>query len=294
MNTTRAPRRDSTPLIYTVFFLLPLCSCLLGTQMNLPAVAIALSLPQIAAAAWILGGTGAISACVVSILGWYVMPMMGRMPLEHVDHNSAILGTVIALAYGLLVNGLHTTIERAHMAAGTDSLTGLLNRNGFVERINNELNRGARMGGILAIGFIDCDHFKKFNDTNGHLAGDEFLISTARRLRQSVRSYDGVARFGGDEFALVFPEIDPEKIDIVVRRIHDQLKSMVKDANWPISFSMGVVVFKQRRPVEEMLRKADEAMYEVKHSGKDNYLIRIDDTPADNQTRNGSLKLASS
>jgi len=126
------------------------------------------------------------------------------------------------------------------------------------------------------------------------MAGDEFLISTARRLRQSVRSYDGVARFGGDEFALLFPEIDPEKIDIVVRRIHDQLKAMVKDANWPISFSMGVVVFKQRRPVEEMLRKADEAMYEVKHSGKDNYLIRIDDTPADHQPRSGPMKLASS
>jgi diguanylate cyclase (GGDEF)-like protein len=293
MNTSRAPRRDSTPLIYTVYFLLPLCSCLLGTQLNLPAVAIALSLPQIAAAAWIQGGTGAISASVASILGWYVMPMMGRMPLEQVDHNSAILGTVIALAYGLLVNGLHTTIERAHMAAGTDSLTGLLNRNGFVERINNEMNRGARMGGILAIGFIDCDHFKKFNDTNGHMAGDEFLISTARRLRQSVRSYDGVARFGGDEFALLFPEIDPEKIDIVVRRIQDQLKSMVKDANWPISFSMGVVVFKQRRPVEEMLRKADETMYEVKRTGKDNYLIRIDDTPEDHQSRRGPLKLAS-
>lgn len=293
MNNTRATRRDSTPLIYTVYFLLPLCSCLLGTRMNLPAVAIALSLPQIAAASWTLGGAGAISTSIVSILGWYVLPMMGRMPLEQVDHNSAILGTVIALAYGLLVNGLHTTIERAHLAAGTDSLTGLLNRNGFIERINNELNRGARMGGILAIGFIDCDQFKKFNDTNGHMAGDEFLISTARRLRQSVRSYDGVARFGGDEFALLFPEIDPDKIEIIVRRIHDQLKSMVKDSNWPISFSMGVVVFKQRRPVEEMLHKADETMYEVKHSGKDNYLIRVDDTPEDADLRPSSRNLVS-
>ncbi|RLS37485.1 MAG: GGDEF domain-containing protein, partial [Planctomycetota bacterium] len=181
MNTTRAPRRDSTPLIYTVYFLLPLCSCLIGTQLNQPTVAVALSLPQIAAASWILGVPGAISTTIVSILGWYVLPLMGRMPLEYVDHNSAILGTIISLAYGLLVNGLHSTIERAHLAAGTDSLTGLLNRNGFVDRINNELNRGARMGGILAIGFIDCDHFKKFNDTNGHLSGDELLIATARR-----------------------------------------------------------------------------------------------------------------
>ena len=285
MNTSRAPRRDSTPLIYTVYFLLPLCSCLIGTQLNQPTVAVALSLPQIAAASWILGVPGAISTTIVSILGWYVLPLMGRMPLEYVDHNSAILGTIISLAYGLLVNGLHSTIERAHLAAGTDSLTGLLNRNGFVDRINNELNRGARMGGILAIGFIDCDHFKKFNDTNGHLSGDDLLIATARRLRQSVRSYDGVARFGGDEFALLFPEIDPEKIEIIIRRIHDQLQSMVKDANWPISFSMGVVVFKHRLPAEVMLRKADEAMYEVKHSGKDNYLIRIDDTPSEESLR---------
>ncbi len=285
MKNPRAPRRDSTPLIYTVFFLLPLCSCLIGTQLNQPTVAVALALPQIAAAAWTLGITGAITSSIVSILGWYVLPMMGRIPLESVDHNSAILGTVIALAYGLLVNSLHTTIERAHLAAGTDSLTGLLNRGGFIERINNELNRGARMGGVLAIGFIDCDHFKKFNDTHGHLAGDEFLISTARRLRQSVRSYDGVARFGGDEYALLFPEVDPDKIDIIIRRIHDQLQSMVRDSNWPISFSMGVVVFMHRRPVEEMLRTADETMYEVKHAGKNNYRIRIDDTPADEVPR---------
>ena len=286
MITPQLPRRDNSPLIYTVFFLLPLCSALLGTKLELPAVAIALTLPQIAAASWMLGIKGAICSSVVSVLGWYALPLLGRLPMENVDHNSAILGTVIGLAFGLLVNGLHTTIEMAHLAAGTDSLTGLLNRGGFVEKIHNELNRGARMGGLVAIGFIDCDNFKKFNDTRGHLAGDELLIATSRRLRQSVRSYDGVARLGGDEFALMFPEITPESAQIVAKRVHDQLRAMVKDAEWPVTFSLGVVVFLHRRPVDEMLRKADEAMYEVKHSGKDNFLIRIDETPpVDEQPR---------
>jgi len=290
MITPQLPRRDDSPLIYTVFFLLPLCSALLGTRLELPAVAIALTLPQIAAASWMLGMKGAILSSLVSILGWYSLPLLGRLPMEMVDHNSAILGTVIGLAFGLLVNGLHTTIEMAHLAAGTDSLTGLLNRGGFTERINNELNRGARMGGLIAIGFIDCDNFKKFNDTRGHLAGDELLIAASRRLRQSVRSYDSVARLGGDEFAVMFPEISPESTQIVAKRVHDQLRAMVKDADWPVSFSMGIVVFTHSRPVDEMLRKADEAMYEVKHSGKDNFLIRIDDTPAESDQQRGPKK----
>ncbi len=274
-------RRDDSPLIYVVFFLLPLCSALLGAKLGLPAVAIALSLPQIAAASWMLGWPGAVYASIVSILGWYALPLLGVMPMDQVDHNSAILGTTISLAFGLLVNRLQTTIEMAHISAGTDGLTEVLNRSGFVERIKNELNRGSRLGGMIAIGFIDCDHFKQFNDTRGHQAGDEMLIATATRLRQSVRSYDCVARLGGDEFALMLPEITPDTAQIVGKRVHDQLRAMAKDAGWPVSFSMGVVVFLHQRPVDEMLRKADEAMYEVKHTGKDNYLIRIDDTPAD-------------
>lgn len=279
------PRRDQTPLIYTVFFLLPLCSALLGSRHNLPAVAIALSLPQIAAASWMLGGAGAIFSSLVSVLGWYAFVAIGQMPLEAVDSTSAIVGTAIALAFGLLINRLSTTIELAHLAAGSDSLTGLLNRTGFSERIENEFNRGTRMGGALAIGFIDCDNFKKFNDSRGHMAGDELLMATAKRLRQSVRSYDAVARMGGDEFAVMLPEISPENAEIVAKRIHDQLRAMVRDAEWPVSFSFGVVVFVNPRPVNEMLRKADEAMYEVKHTGKDQYLIRIDETPVHPEMR---------
>ena len=284
------PRRDDSPLIYVVFFLLPLCSALLGTKLGLPAVAIALSLPQIAAASWMLGWPGAVLSSFVSVLGWYALAMIGQMPLDQVDQNSAILGTTIALAFGLLVNRLHTTIEMAHLAAGTDALTGVLNRSGFVDRVRNELNRGSRFGGSVAIGFIDCDHFKQFNDTRGHLEGDELLIATAKRLKQSVRNYDAVARLGGDEFALLFPEISPESTQIVTKRIHDQLRALVHDAGWPVTFSMGVVVFRHPRPVEEMLRKADEAMYEVKHTGKDNYLIHIDDTPADEDPHRGTKR----
>ena len=88
----------------------------------------------------------------------------------------------------------------------------------------------------------------------------------------------------------MFPEISPESTQIVAKRVHDQLRAMVKDADWPVSFSMGIVVFLHARPVDEMLRKADEAMYEVKHSGKDNFLIRIDDTPAESDDQRGPNK----
>ena len=82
MTTPQLPRRDNSPLIYTVFFLLPLCSALLGTRLELPAVAIALTLPQIAAASWMLGLKGAIFSTLVSVLGWYALPLLGRMPMK--------------------------------------------------------------------------------------------------------------------------------------------------------------------------------------------------------------------
>ena len=101
VNKTTLPRRDSTPLIYTVFFLLPLCSALLGTKLGLPAVAIALTLPQIAAAAWMLGWLGAVAASLVSVLGWYAFALIGQMRFEDVDSTSAILCTAIGFAFGL-------------------------------------------------------------------------------------------------------------------------------------------------------------------------------------------------
>ncbi len=284
MNHPGLPRRDMTPLIYTVYFLIPLCSFIFGVKLHLPAVAIALTLPQIAAASWMLGWSGAILTSLMSVVGWYLLALLGRMPFGEVDTISVTVGTAIAMAFGVLVNRLHTTIEMAHLAAGTDALTGILNRGGFSDRIGHEINRGTRLGGAIAVAFIDCDNFKNFNDTRGHLDGDELLISTARRLRQTVRSYDSVARMGGDEFAILLPEITPENIETVARRIHDQLRAMVRDAGWPVSYSMGVVVFLHPRPMDEMLRKADEAMYDVKHSGKDNFRIRVDDTPAADHT----------
>ncbi|RLS51213.1 MAG: GGDEF domain-containing protein [Planctomycetota bacterium] len=280
MSHLQFPRRDRTPLIYTVFFLIPLCSYLFGARLHLPAVAIALVLPQIAAAAWMMAWPGAILASLTSILGWYSMALLGRMPFGEVDTISVTVGTAIALAFGGLVNRLQTTIEMAHTAAGTDSLTGLLNRSGFCDQISHELNRGKRQGSGLAIAFIDCDNFKLFNDSHGHLDGDELLIATGRRLRQSLRSYDSVARMGGDEFALLLPEITPEHSDIVARRVHDQLRAMARDAGWQVTFSMGMVVFPYPRSVDEMLRKADEAMYDVKHTGKDNFQFRVDNSPS--------------
>lgn len=160
-------------------------------------------------------------------------------------------------------------------AANHDMLTGLPNRRLLQDRISQAITRSDRSRKMLAICFLDLDGFKQINDTLGHDAGDDVLRSVAERLVKTLRGDDTVARIGGDEFVLLFGEIEGEKDMMTL------LERLLKDVSLPISTgdnivsvtaSIGVTFYpKDDHSTEELLQHADTAMYIAKNNGKSQY-----------------------
>lgn len=153
-----------------------------------------------------------------------------------------------------------------------DSLTGLPNRLLFLDRLSQHVVRCDREGTRFALLFVDLDHFKNVNDTQGHSRGDVVLAEAARRLLRCVRASDTVARLGGDEFAVTLAELTrPGEVDRVVRKILASLaKPFVADGQQSyLGASIGVAVFPgDGAGAEELLRNADTAMYRAKANGR--------------------------
>ncbi|WP_461538700.1 diguanylate cyclase domain-containing protein [Spongorhabdus nitratireducens] len=156
-----------------------------------------------------------------------------------------------------------------------DNLTGLANRSLFMEFINTSIARSQRRERTTAVAFIDLDHFKQINDTMGHDAGDDLLISAAARLKTCVREGDMVARLGGDEFAIVLDDLAKpqdaahiaEKILQSFSRAHLLGKKEVK-----VGTSIGIATFPDAgKTAEEIIKAADTAMYVSKKSGRNSY-----------------------
>jgi diguanylate cyclase (GGDEF)-like protein len=159
-----------------------------------------------------------------------------------------------------------------------DVLTGLPNRRMFLERLELAFERSQRhLGVTFAVLFLDLDQFKEVNDTLGHPLGDQFLIAIAHRLRLCLRSVDTLARFGGDEFAILVDEIqDPHDPVLVAERILKELAEPLQIDGKAVfsSASIGIALTgKQYRHPEEILRDADAAMYQAKAGGRGRYKI---------------------
>ena len=151
--------------------------------------------------------------------------------------------------------------------ATTDALTRVLNRRGFEERLLHELSVARRhgVGGVLI--FIDLDKFKPINDTYGHAAGDQVLVTTANLLRGYIRETDYVARLGGDEFAILLPRSNKrdglrraEELDRLLNNAHCSWDAQ----QIAIQASCGVHMYASNATVEELLESADAAMYRIK------------------------------
>ena len=153
--------------------------------------------------------------------------------------------------------------------AVTDSLTGLYVRRYFMVKLHEEIHRAERYNNILSIVMADLDRFKNINDTYGHDAGDRVLREIGRFLQQNVRDVDIVARYGGEEFVIMIPEAAKEAAYCMSERLRKKF-SKIKFGNLPqITISLGIATypFDGKQP-EDLLRKADAAMYAAKRAGR--------------------------
>lgn len=150
----------------------------------------------------------------------------------------------------------------------TDSLTGLNNRRKTDQIINDLFSRWTRYGSVFSVVLLDIDHFKKVNDTYGHLIGDEVLKKTALLLKNSTRETDFVGRWGGEEFIIVSVENDLDSTYMLAEKIRKTIEKSDFHPVEKLTISLGVAHIKPDNDITTLFRKADEALYASKSNGR--------------------------
>ncbi|GAA2438811.1 GGDEF domain-containing protein [Actinomadura vinacea] len=190
----------------------------------------------------------------------------------------AILST-LSLALLLLALPPVVLLQRSLMhqqlqaAARTDAKTGLLNAAAWQREADTELARTQRTHDPLALLLIDIDHFKRVNDTHGHLVGDQVLVGVANTLCGQLRDYDVVGRFGGEEFVVLLPGADTVEACRVAERLRGRVRRLAvpaEEGTVGVTISVGVALFRMHgQDLIELLAAADLALYRAKQSGRD-------------------------
>jgi len=156
--------------------------------------------------------------------------------------------------------------------ASTDALTGLTNRRRFLESLENERSRIERYGGALSLIMFDIDHFKKVNDTWGHAVGDAVLREIARAALQCLRKADIAARYGGEEFVILLPETELPGAALIASRLRhlvaDTVIAQEQGPSLSVTLSVGVATLGPDESGEDLLNRADQAMYQAKNNGR--------------------------
>jgi diguanylate cyclase (GGDEF)-like protein len=197
-------------------------------------------------------------------------PVTDESALKKVTKDGVLLGVITETDVLISWRSIQKTLKNSQ----GDAVTGLPNRATFDQHLEAESNRAQRCHHSVAVILVDLDKFKQINDTYGHSAGDSALSTVTNALRKSLRSYDMVARFGGDEFAVICSGCRPGEIDIVIRRLREEVLKLQHDPTVPkpvptISVGASVVHdMKAGADIAEMIERADECLYAAKRVGR--------------------------
>jgi diguanylate cyclase (GGDEF)-like protein len=170
-----------------------------------------------------------------------------------------------------MTESLSARSETLEQAALTDGLTGMQNRRYFDDALKEYLEEFRRIGKPIGLMILDLDHFKQVNDTHGHDVGDEVLRAVAKCLKDMTRYHDVVARLGGEEFAVVTPNMDAELLSKFAERIRKAIANMSilsGNVRLKITTSVGLAVWDRKETAEEFYRRADRQLYEAKRQGR--------------------------
>jgi diguanylate cyclase len=173
---------------------------------------------------------------------------------------------------------LTEALARIQELATRDELTGLFNRRHMLEKLNIEKHRCNRTGRTFCVALIDVDHFKSVNDTHGHGVGDEALASLGHTISAGLRETDMVARWGGEEFLVMFTDTDCTTAELVLSRIHKTLEQTIVSAGVPdlrLTFSAGLTCYQNDEMLTRTIDRADRGLYQAKAAGR-RRIVRID------------------
>ena len=232
-------------------------------------------------AAW----TGGLTTAML-VIAWIAMTVLGLSdPRAEALKISAscfvlVLMTFQSRSFGLMRE--HAFHEKKSLAAAAeelrritihDGLTGLFNRAHMQERLEAEVQRALSSGHHFSVALIDLDHFKRINDTHGHPVGDEVLVNFALQGSEVLRETDVIGRWGGEEFLVLMPETDAaNQAQIALTRLRGKLLSAQVSKTVPelrVAFSCGVSTWNPQDTIEQVIERADQALYRAKASGRD-------------------------
>lgn len=180
-----------------------------------------------------------------------------------------------------LQEDLQSALAVSEFRASHDLLTGLKNRGAVLEALASELARSNREKTPVAVIIADVDHFKRVNDESGHLAGDAVLREVAQRLESSLRPYDSVGRYGGEEFLIVLPHCDRQTAAQTAERLRSAFQAAplsTPEGDFSITLSFGVTdaLGDAEGKIDPVVRRADEALYQAKRGGRNRVEVATD------------------
>ena len=191
-----------------------------------------------------------------------------RIAAGDLSANAPVAGDLEIAKLGTAFNRMADELKAR---ARTDDLTGLPNFRAFRERIDAEIERASRYPENFGILVLDLDRFKKYNDTHGHLAGNEALQRVARVIRDTVRSVDFPARYGGEEFAVIVPEVDAAALTAIAERVRANVESLAI-----LTISIGGAIFPaDGATVALLFQTADERLYSAKNTGRNRVVVML-------------------
>jgi diguanylate cyclase (GGDEF)-like protein len=188
---------------------------------------------------------------------------------------NTLVRTLFYVVIVYLVAELQKSRREEQLAARTDFVTGAVNARYFNELLQMEISRIRRYPHPITLVYVDVDNFKLVNDLFGHKIGDDVLRCIAGELKAQLRVTDTVARLGGDEFVMLLPSTRQAEARLVVSKVYANLIEEMAQRNWPVTFSMGAVTCEfSPYSAEQLVNMADELMYEVKNSTKNDIRFR--------------------
>lgn len=201
--------------------------------------------------------------------------MIDELYNEPAFANTLFEGVFQVLGFSLVLLSLHRWLKHSHLLntrlhelAHTDSLTGIANRRHFISSLEAEIARAKRHSSSLSVIAFDIDHFKQVNDIYGHDVGDQTLQNISQLINTQVRSTDLLARIGGEEFMILAPYCDLNNAMLLAEKCRLTLESNVIPKIGKMSASFGVTEFNGTESADEILKKADRALYKAKGAGR--------------------------
>lgn len=281
-------RRISSPILLTVALAFIALVGVVDWATGPVAMSLVYYLP-IVAVAWLTGMRPAVATALASSASLLTVALLQGDHATSIIYWNSFTRGVTFVALGVFVAlirrdrdqldelnlKLNAALANEAGLARTDALTGLANGRAFRETLARELVRSQREGGAIAVAYLDLDNFKRINDAYGHDEGDQVLRRTAGALTESVRAIDLVARMGGDEFVVAIVNPSETTCDTVGSRILEKVQALAADyPGTGFGATIGIASFHAPpADVEVLLKRADDAMYEVKAEGKGRFVV---------------------